>query len=743
MYKDRYINAETDALTEMISESAEQREVYITRPLSSEHFDMVKNKLPFTTLSRATLDDINPLLPKDVFGNKEVAFIKLDDQEYKDVGFVALGQFHENANYKAVAPDSLDLYLARKFFDESDKTMKVRLWRSLKTTPGFETVYKFGNSQSVTKQRIVPGANNDHRGSFAIDTTSYEIIQATRDFLKKAENKTSKEYRILRGIRDEDYSVMDTRSIYKKSDTWSVKLNELANGKLENILFTSSQIHDADFAKTRTSMGEQYMVSKKLNNEVFDLASSGFRRNASQNRINFVKDLNENRSKIYSVEDGKPLDELKALRDRFIEFNVDEFKKRLNVFGDLGKIFKDEKLENSYLENLRTSKTITGAKLERLLSKDRTDYLYKRSGFMKEIYQLLGDEQELERIKRNNKNYTIDFDSFKFKKSDIKRIYEKYKNEYKDIEKELVKEMQERISSKIDSAFDRRYYQYLKSVKPQDRGKIIRAIEMDMTRDFYDKYNEKIDLYEVMVKNRRNTTISEAEAVADRVRFVYEGNNIVDVKPITRNAFDYISDLSKDVDLRWGYYKARNEKGASFFDKQKLEYRLKLAKEYSVKNQSHKDLFKKVSEKSMFGKYDTYDNFNKSKTGEFKYNYLDDAIVARTNDKILAKLNVNNSLDIKGAMRYGDKIFRINLNLTGKDGFNKNDYIKELTSQTQASLKELDIDVQKFIEQQAKTGRKVYKLYSAISKAQGSLKNDRDEYEKLNKMKSTETNMKN
>ena len=130
MYNDRYINAETEAMADFISDSANQRERYIVRPLSPEHFNMLKAKLPFTNLSKATLDDLNSLVPGDAFGNKEVAFIRLNDQQYKSVGLVALGQFHSNDNYEAIAPDSLDFYLAKRNEDG-----KVRLWRSLKTTP--------------------------------------------------------------------------------------------------------------------------------------------------------------------------------------------------------------------------------------------------------------------------------------------------------------------------------------------------------------------------------------------------------------------------------------------------------------------------------------------------------------------------------------------------------------------------------------------------------------------------------
>ena len=55
---------------------------------------------------------------------------------------------------------------------------------------------------------------------------------------------------------------------------------------------------------------------------------------------------------------------------------------------------------------------------------------------------------------------------------------------YKEIEKELVKEMKERISSKIDASFDRRYYNYMKDVKPEDKKKMLKAIEMDITQRF-------------------------------------------------------------------------------------------------------------------------------------------------------------------------------------------------------------------------------------------------------------------
>lgn len=734
MFNDRYINSETSDMLDYISDYAEQRNRYILKPLSSDNFGSLKKKLPFTTLSKGTLSEVNPLLPKNIFGkNREVAFIKLENQKFYNIGLVALGEFHKGDMGESELPDSINLYLAKK-----DQDGKVMLWKNLKTTPGFEDVYKFGNSFYVQKQRIVPGANGDHRGSTIIQTNPYEIIQATRNFFDKADSGKGKEYQIVQGMLKDDYSIMDFSPIYKKSDTWSVKMNELASGKLENIMYTSSQIHDADFLKTGTSAGEQYLVSKKLDNEVFDIMATDFRRASSRNRVNFSKFFSGEKRDFFQVEDGKKLDELKFLKEKIISFNLNEFKNNLDNFSMLKGIFGDKELNSKYLEGLRKGDEIKGKDIMFLLGKKSgPDYLYKRKRFMEEVYKILNNYNDFKKEKSGNKSFNKDIDFFKFKKSDIKNIIDSLETEYKGIEKQLAKEMSERISSKFEAAFDRRYYAYLEKTKnEEDRTKMFGAIEKDITREFYDKYNEKLDLYDVMMKNRGREKISEVEAVADRLTFKYDSKgNIVDVGDIKRSSFENVTDLSKDADLKWGYYKARIQIGHKKFDSLPLATRLKYAENYKNKNESYKKLFEKMSEKTLLGKYDSYDNFKKSSTGSIKYNLLDDSVVARTNDKVIANMNIDNSLDIKGAMRYGDKLFKLNIHLTQDDGFNKNDYIKEMSSQRQASFKMLDLDVQKYIEKQAETGRKVYKLYKNVGNAQSYAKTQ-NEYDLLNKMKS-------
>ena len=183
------------------------------------------------------------------------------------------------------------------------------------------------------------------------------------------------------------------------------------------------------FFKPKTSMGEQYMVSKKLNNEVFEMASSGFRRGASRNRINFIKDLNKNRDIIYKVEDGKPLDELEVLREQFISFNTKEFRDKLKVFGQLEEVFGNEEIkDNSYLENFRKKKVLSGSQIKNLIGDDKFDYLYKRESFMKELYKIVEEANEERKIK-NKYSRPETFDDHKFNKFELKKLIDKYNEE--------------------------------------------------------------------------------------------------------------------------------------------------------------------------------------------------------------------------------------------------------------------------------------------------------------------------
>ena len=751
MFNDRYINAETQDTIDFISDNARQRERYLLKPLGPEHFSLLKKELPFVVLSKGNLSELNPLLPKDVFGkNREVDFIKLENQKFSNIGLVALGEFHSNDSYEAETPDSINLYIGKR-----DEEGKIVLWRDLKTTPGFEKIYKFGNSHYAGKQMIVPGARGDHRGSTMVGTNNYEIIQMVSVFFKNASDGKGKEYKIVKGILEDDYSVMDYSPIYKKSDTWSVKNNELASGKLENIMFTSSQIHDADFLKTKTSMGEQYMVSKKLDNEVFDIMSSGFKRSASKNRVGFFKYLAEKKKeRAYSIpkdvddetkkriskqlkEEEMRIDDIAFLKEVAVEYSTNELKKNFNSFGGLKLVFGDKEIkESKRLETLRQADKISGRDIDYLMRKNKTDYLYKQSRFKEELYKLkaIGDAEKKEKYGENASPY--DFDSFKFDKKEVKKIIDDLEEEYKDIEKHLTSEIKKRAESKFAAAYDRRYSSFLKSAKTyEDKTKMLGIIERDIMREFYDKYNEKIDLYEIMIRNRKKTTLSEVEAIADRVQFKYDSKGKIIDAEIKKSKFNHITDLSKNADLKWGYYKAKNSIGAAKFDALSMNDRLKLARGYKKKNKSYEDLFKKHSEKTMLGKYDFYDNFNRSKTDQMQYNLLDDALIARTNDKVLARMGIDNSLSVKGSMRYGKKLFRLNLRLDKDDGFNKNDYIKEVSSQRQASFKNLPLEVQKYIESQSEKARKVYKLDKLIGMAQEKVV-DKEEFEKLNKMKS-------
>lgn len=702
-----YINPETsDLLDYLLDNVPESRKQYVMKTLSREYIDMMRKKLMGFNFSMGTLAELNPLLPKELFkGNREVAFLKLDNQKkYSDIGIVMLGTFNEGEN----VPDGIEMFLAKR-----DKDKNITLWSSLKDTPGFKDIYRTGNTPYVQRQRIVSGANGDNRGTVVVDMNAYEMKQAVSIFMSNAYKENTREHRLMEAISNDDYSKFNFRSFYKKADRWSTKFNDLVSGKLENVLFTGSQIYDADILSTRTNLGDPYLMKSKLNTEVFEDTSKVFKRASGSNRMDFSQALDFKRKDIYSkIMAGEDVKEfgLDTIASELMEHNLKKFQSNISGTEGLRAIIEHP-----------DAKSVKGDRILKTLRKSN-DYLGKGIEIRDSLESLVKDKNT--------------FANTSFSVKTIEGILNRVDKKYKNIEDTLVEKMRGRLQSKIDTVMDPKYKYMLKLTSPENKNSALRLMEKDIIRDFYDKYNEKIDLYEIMRDNRKTSQLTEADYIADMVSFKYDKTGKIIDASLRQPTNRRLNPL-RDRKLKWGYYKARNQIGTAKFNTYVLDEQLKLAKDYSEK---YSDLYEKHSVKTALGKYDSLEDFKRTqdKVWGKKYLYEMNAgdSISRTSDKIISNINTNNTMDITGSMFLDNSLVKLKIRLDKNDGFDKNDWIKAIQSERQASFKEMDLDVQQFIEKKRGIYNKNYDLQKLITNVQLGFKEDEEKWRELQYMKS-------
>lgn len=738
-----YINEETREMFEMLNDMVSpERKRYIYKPISSELLDIINSKIKGSINSVTKFSKINPLLSKvinkEFYDVNDVIFMKMDNQKNYNLGIVMFGKFLNGENL----PDTIDMYLAKKTDDG------VVLWKRIKESPGLRPVYNTGNTFKIQRQLITSGASKDSKGSEVAETNAFEITTALRTFFTAAAKENTKAYKLVKSVLEDDRSIMEDghKSFYPKSDSWFSKMNGLASGHLENNLFTMSQIKDGDILKTKTSIGEQYVLKRKMNIEVFEEAMAGFKRDSTTNRGNFFKEFNrrykeavkEREDALKDIASGSLNKEdyidpfkLNYFKDQLKKITIDEFKN--NIFA-----FKD--LENVLATKKKNSKEfIKGKDIKKLLDKNE-DYLSKGKYIENELRNKIkiNFEKNKEKYKEKMKNSKEpDFYDYNFKISDVEKLLEDTNKKYEKIEKQLTELMKQRINSKVDSVIDKFYYDRIESSSNANKEKVMEYVKEDIARNFFDKYNEKYDLFEIMKLNRQTTKVTELDLMADMVKFTYDDKGkIIDVK--MRESYNtelnpFVKDNKGKLDnkLRYGYYKARNSIGTKKFDAMKLEERLQLADKFLKDNRT---LVFKHSKETILGKYDTLENFNKFKdeaSQKVGYESVAGDLLARTGDKIISSIDYKtNDLNVTGSMKLGDDYFKLKFNFGRNDGFNKNDWIKELESDRQAAFKLMDYETQKFIEEISPKYQKNYILQRLLGEAQRGL-NREDEFEEL------------
>lgn len=739
-----YINPETENMFEYLNENIDpERKRYIYKPISSELLDIINSKIKGSINKIVKLSDDNPLFSKitnkEFFDTKDIIFMKMDTQKNYNLGIVMFGKFSNGEKL----PDMIDMYLAK------DTKEGVVLWKKIKEAPGLRPVYNTGTTFKVQRQLITSGASKDNKGSEVAETNAFEITTALRTFFTAAAKENTKAYKLIKSVLEDDRSIMINghKSFFHKSDSWFSKMNGLVSGKLENSIFTMSQIKDGDILKTKTSMGEQYVLKRKMNIEVFEEAMAGFKRDSTTNRGNFFKEFHrryeeakKNRDKDLekiasgALKEGDYIDPFKLnyFKDQLKKISIDEFKNNLTVFKDLIKLL-DGKEENE-------KEYIKGKDIKNILEK-REDYLSKGKFLENELRSKIKIEFEYKKEKYKEKmkySKEPDFYDYNFKISDVRDLIDKINSKYEKVEKSLISEMSKRINSKADTIVDHFYYERLENASEADYKKVMEYVKEDIARNFFDSYNEKFDLFEIMKLNRQTAKIKELDLMADMVNFVYDDKGkITDVK-IRESYNTEINPFRKnekgeilDNELRYGYYKIRNSIGTKKFDAMKLEERLQLAEQFLKDN---KTLLRKHSEETILGKYDTMDNFKNFKNSVNKkiaYESLSGDLMSRTGDKIISSINYRtNDLEVTGAMKIDDDYFKLKFNFGRNDGFNKNDWIKELESDRQAAFKLMDYETQKLIEDMSPKYQKNYILQRLLGEAQRGL-NREDEFEEL------------
>lgn len=742
------LNQETKDILNYASDKDMSKYNYITRPLTKADMPYMKSSIPFGVFTKGKLGNLNPLLPYGLFREYEdVAFMSINEQAYKGIGFVMFGNFYKDTE----KPDSIEVFLAKK-----DKDNGIVLWKNLKSMPGFESTYRYGNSDYAQKQKIIPGAHKDTRGSIAVENNAFDLMTATRLFLSKAE-KPGFEKSLIEAMYKNKFEFMDPVSIYKKVDSWATKYNDLISGKLENSLFAMSQIKDVDILKPKTFMGDQFLVARKFNVDLFDEIQSSFKRGSSDNRISFnrelskyKKELEEKFNSVGASEKNKYKYGLGKLKDFFISHNLYEFKSNISS----AKGFENAVL-NAMLDRKKSTDekpvykdSISGERLKKIYYKffDK-DYLGEVHEIMNTLRDFRDNEKAINDATKDiygRTKYTKEFDQYAFKKDDILKIIKKVDDRNEKVRDYLGNEMNELIKSKVESTFTSKYLHYLKnSNKPEDFNSLMAIIERDTMREFYDKYNEKMELYNIMLKERRKTDVSEMDLIADRVRFVYDKNNRITDAIISPKNVTGFSEI-KDKKLQYAYYKAGHKYGLRDFKALSIDERLGLARKYLEDNKS---LIEKHSTITKLSKYDTVDDFkrnvNSIEKSNARYETLAGDIVSRTNDKIIGKATKEGTLEIEGAIKFGDDFYHLNFRLNKSDGFNYNDYAKEMMSDRVADFKMTDLKEQLKFNKATNLYNKNYKLqnliYNTRSQIEAKYKKDniprekyRPEIEELN-----------
>ncbi|WP_330112628.1 hypothetical protein VSU16_14720 (plasmid) [Cetobacterium somerae] len=697
-----YINIDTQNL--MSYRDDYYKDSYTTRLVGKKEIKSISKNVIGTDYRTSKLSPINPLLPKEIFGdNDDISYMRFGNKD--GVGIAFVGKFREGSDN----PDEISVYLGRETGIGDDKGFT--LFKKLKDTPGFQDFYKYGNSYYTSKSRMVYGGIDNRDGVTVMKNSGYELVQMARMFFKKAEIEESKEWKLMESIRKLDFGAIDDKPYYPKSDSWSIKTDKLTSGSLETAVFDMSQITDASILKPKASIGEQYNVKSFFNNQIFDKVKSTIKRESSSNRINFSKFLNNMEDKpITAIEFKEALlkHESEQLELAFSPFNE---VMRNTVFSEKERKIKGIDLLSSF--------------------KNSNDFINKKELMKEEMKKLISSKMGVDTNSANEKLST-----FIFSNKEIASISSKVDTYYKDVENIYKNKLKDVIKSKINESIDDGKYNLLLSSTSKENFKpTVNLLNSESVMKFYDKYNLKLDMLDIINERRSKTNFSDNEIDALKVKITRDDNGkILDIKDVINpyNKKGNVVYSKQDAEDAWAYIRAKSKPYKIPFKEMDIETKLKHMEEYKKNNNS---IFETHKEKTLLGKYDSVDSFNKAfekMSLDMKRESNSGTSIARTYDKITGNIDYETNnlvVNAKTIERFGKNKMWINFNIKIDDGFDRSDYIKYIQQDKQAVMKEMSLDDQKYISKITAMYRENNRLQKSIGNLiAGIERNKKDNY---------------
>lgn len=680
-----YVDRENDLETynEILNDGSTQRERYFYKILDKDDFGISKNLLGITSSYKYKLNPLNHLLPNIKNKEKEnILFLTADNIKDYNIGFTVVGKFRENKNgTKEIngikindAPDTIDIFLSKV---NNDGT--VTAWKRLNDEfPGLSKIYKGRESTKyITKNMYVSGKSKYDKGmgDIVTSTNSYNITTIIRTLLSKEES-SKKIKNLIERIKNNDYSVMDFKALYNSSDAYHTQLNTLANGNLESLVFESSGIKDTDILSATTKVGERFLLKKKLNVDVFLDSMNQFKNESTKNRKEFIEYFKDSKNILTEeeIKENIKYDPIKDFKNKLVDFSNKKFEENIDLINQYKKHIKE-------LQEKNPDKKI---KIGTLLNKfkDSEDYLNQSKIFKNELSEYFGND---------NKNISIYDRYISYEKS--LEILDRLDKQYNPYIKRIKKEMQKVIKDRVEIIdFKKHKYLYKMSNNYGELNKTnLDIIQKQIASEYFNAYNEKFDLFQMLINRRKNFYISDMEKIASLVNPIFDNNKIVGYKINKRREYnkELINVSEKDLEFRYGFYKARNNYGEKRFDELSYKEQTNIVEEYLSK---YKNLVKKAKTKSILGKYDSLENFEKTRNAlKEKMKDNDNAYIellsgdslATTDDKVISHLNKDLSLEVD--LSTFEKIdsniagmLKFHIKFNKDDGFEGNDLIKNM-----------------------------------------------------------------
>lgn len=714
-----YINADTQDLLSYRDDSYDRG--FVTKPVDKTVLKDIVKGMRGADYRHSKLSKTNPLIPLELLGkNKDISYVQFDKFKGAGVGVAFVGKYREGSK----DPDELSVYLGRETMIDGEK--QFTLFKKLKDTAGTRDFYKYGNSTYTAKNRLIFGGSDNREGTTVIKNSVYEIMQMSRMFFKKAELENSKEWQLMESIKKFDLSAIDDKPYYPKSDSWSIKSDKLTSGSLESAVFDMSQISDASILKPKSSIGEQYNVKSFFNAEVFESVKPAIKRDSKNHRVGFESYLNE-------------LKKSELDTDAPVKFDITDAASKLkkNLYDYEESVIKNNFLpSDSLLEtfNDKGKFTIYDArkKIDNFLNRNKAQDVLNKKSMLEDTmletiaYRLKSDKTEARKKAKD----------FKFSKDEISKFIDQTDYKFKKVEELYTRRMLDVVSSKLDEVIDeKKYKNILSNSSKENYNSTLSIIKNEVVRNFYDKYNFNMEFLDLIRDRRSKTKVSENELSALQVDIKRDKEgNITSIKKINdayrkKNNTIY---SKQDAEDSWAYLRASAGTYNMPFNEMSLEKRLEEMEKYKSK---HKDIFELHKEKSMLGKYDTLDNYNKALSGAsagMQREMNNGTSISRTYDKIVANIDYETSnlnLSTRVSEYVGGKKMWINVNLELNDGFDRADYIKYIQQDKQAVMKEMALDEQKEISDLVQMYRENNKLQKAVGNRIKNLEHTRpDKY---------------